>query len=290
MTPRMSASVPLTMSVPSGEIAVEAAPLDAVIIAAGFGSRLRDLGPSKPLTLVEGIALLEIGIRQAAAAGIRRVTVVTGHEAERVEAALPLFARRAGIAVRAARIDDWSRPNGHSVMAGTAQVAGPFLLMMADHIFSTPILRSLTQQGSDDRGVTLAIDRRVAGPFIDPEDATWVRTHLDGRIEAIGKTIASYDAVDCGAFLATDELRTAIARAIAEGRPGSLSDGMQILAEQGRAATMDIGGHWWIDVDDPHMHGLAGQGIRDHLPDLFRPAAPASLRPDASMVQHVQVI
>ncbi len=267
-------------------IAAQAVPLDAVIIAAGFGSRLRDLGLSKPLTPVSGMALLEIGIRQAAAAGIRRVTVVTGHEAEKVEAALPLFARRAGITVRTARIDDWSRPNGYSVMAGAAQVVDPFLLMMADHIFSTPILRALARQGSDDRGVTLAIDRQVAGPFIDPDDATWVRTDPDGRIQAIGKTIATYNAVDCGAFLATAELGAAIARAIAEGRPGSLSDGMQILAEQGRAATMEIGGHWWIDVDDPHMHALAEQGIRDHLPDLFPPKDRANQPP----VQRVQTV
>lgn len=274
----------------SSGIHPQAAPSDAVIIAAGFGSRLRDLGPSKPLTPVEGVALLEIGIRQAAAAGIRRVTVVTGHQAERVEAALPLFARRAGVTVRAARLDDWTRPNGYSVMAGAARIEGPFLLMMADHIFSTSILRALAQQGADDRGVTLAIDRRVAGPLIDPEDATWVRTRLDGRIQAIGKTIATYDAVDCGAFLATSELTAAIDQSIAEGRPGSLSDGMQILAERGRAATMDIGGHWWIDVDDPHMHALAEKGIRDHLPDLFRLAERASHPADWPQVQRVGIV
>lgn len=268
----------------------QAAPSDAVIIAAGFGSRLRDLGPSKPLTLVQGVALLEIGIRQAATAGIRRVTVVTGHEAERVEAALPLFARRAGVTVEAVRLDDWSRPNGYSVMAGASHIADSFLLMMADHIFSTSILRSLSRQGSDDRGVTLAIDRRVAGSLIDPEDATWVRTRLDGRIQAIGKTIATYDAVDCGAFLATPELNAAIAQAIAGGRPGSLSDGMQILADRGRAATMDIGGHWWIDVDDPHMHGLAETSIRDHLPELFRSADHTSRPPGPVPAQSARIM
>jgi hypothetical protein len=32
---------------------------------------------------------------------------------------------------------------------------------------------------------------------------------------------------------------------------------MQRLADQGRAATMDIGASWWLDVDDPRAHALA---------------------------------
>ena len=55
--------------------------MDALIIAAGFGSRLRDLSDSKPLTPVAGVPLIELGVRQAHAAGAGRVTVVTGHEA-----------------------------------------------------------------------------------------------------------------------------------------------------------------------------------------------------------------
>ena len=45
--------------------------MDALIIAAGFGSRLAALSPSKPLTPVAGVPLLELGVRQAAAAGAR---------------------------------------------------------------------------------------------------------------------------------------------------------------------------------------------------------------------------
>lgn len=231
--------------------------MDALIIAAGFGSRLRDISDSKPMTPVAGIPLLELGVRQAKAAGVKRVVVVTGHEADRLEAALPALSARAGIPVVASRVDDWSRPNGWSVMAGASAIAGDYLLMMSDHIFSDPILTRLARQGGTDRGVTLAIDRHTDSPLVDPEDATWVQTGERGFIRAIGKTIPEYDAVDCGAFLATPELAQAIAAAIAEGKAGSLSEGMQRLADAGRAATMEIEGAWWLDVDDPHMHALA---------------------------------
>lgn len=243
--------------------------MDALIIAAGYGSRLADISPSKPLTPVAGIPLIELGVRQAAAAGAARVVVVTGHEADRLEAFLPGLSERAGIPVVSERLDDWSRPNGWSVMAGAARIEGDYLLMMADHVFSAEILSGLAAQGSPERGVTLGIDYRVDSPLVDPEDATWVKHDEGGRIVAIGKTIPEYDAVDCGAFLATPELAQAIGAAISDGKAGSLSDGMQRLADAGRAWTWDIGQAWWIDVDDPKFHALAEQQAPRELPGIY---------------------
>ena len=243
--------------------------MDALIIAAGFGSRIADLSESKPLTPVCGVPLIEIGVRQAMAAGIDRVVVVTGHKADMLEAFLAGLSQRLGIAIVPVRLTDWSTPNGHSVIAGATRCDGDYLLMMADHMFEADILARLMAEGAADRGVTLAIDRRVDNPLVDPDDATWVRTDATGRILAIGKTIAPYDAVDCGAFLATPELSAAIRDAIAVGKPGSLSDGMQILADCGRAATMDIEDAWWLDVDDPRAHALAEEMAHWHLGPTF---------------------
>ncbi|MBS0254403.1 MAG: NTP transferase domain-containing protein [Proteobacteria bacterium] len=247
--------------------------MDALIIAAGFGSRLAALSPSKPLTPVAGVPLLELGARQAVAAGAQRVVVVTGHEAERVEAFLPELAAKISAPVEAARVADWSKPNGWSVMAGAERISGDYLLMMADHVFAAPLLAGLAGAGGADRGVTLAIDRATTSELIDPDDATWVETAPDGRIVAIGKTIPRWNAVDCGAFLATPELAEAIRGAIAAGKAGSLSEGMQRLADAGRAQTHDIGagpGAWWMDVDDPRAHALAEQLAPRYLPECYR--------------------
>ena len=247
--------------------------MDALIIAAGYGSRLREISDSKPLTPVAGVPLLELGVRQARAAGVERVVVVTGHQGVEVEKFLPALSQRVGIPVVSERVQHWSTPNGHSVMAGAARITKmggtDYLLMMADHIFEGGILDRLARTGTKSRGVTLAVDRRLDNPLIDPDDATWVKTDADGRIDAIGKTISDYDAVDCGAFLATPELTAAIAAAIAEGKPGSLSDGMQRLADLGRAATMDIGQAWWLDVDDARAHALAEQEAPVRLSSLY---------------------
>lgn len=247
--------------------------MDGLIIAAGQGTRIRALSASKPLTPVCGMALLEIGLRQFAAAGLSRAIVVTGYRAADIEEQLPAFSRAAGIDVCAVRAADWTQPNGHSVLAGAAMIRGDFLLAMADHIFDAGLLRRLIRQANGDRGVTLAVDRRIDSPLIDPDDATYVRTDIAGRIVAIGKDVRPADAVDCGAFLATGELFSAIGQAIAAGRPGSLSDGMQFLANHGRAATMDIGKSWWLDVDDPKAHMLAEEQAPRHLAEVFSAVA-----------------
>lgn len=243
--------------------------MDALIIAAGYGSRLADLSPSKPLTPVAGVPLIEIGVRQAMQAGVTRVVVVTGHRADMLEAFLADLSVQVGIDIVPVRLSDWSTPNGHSVLAGATRCEGNYLLMMADHMFEADILARLLEEDRADRGVTLAIDRRIDNPLVDPDDATWVKMDDEGRITAIGKTISPYDAVDCGAFLATPELALAIRDAIAEGKPGSLSDGMQRLADAGRAGTMDIEDAWWMDVDDPRAHALAEELAPWHLAHTF---------------------
>ena len=243
--------------------------MDALIIAAGYGSRLREISDSKPLTPIAGVPLIELGVRQAKAAGVERVVVVTGHQAIEIEKFLPTLSGRVGIPVVSQRVQHWSTPNGYSVIAGAARIEGEYLLMMADHIFGDGILDKLAKTGTKSRGVTLAVDRRVTNPLVDPDDATWVKMDADARIEAIGKSLTDYDAVDCGAFLATPELAASIQAAIAEGKSGSLSDGMQRLADAGRAATMDIGEAWWLDVDDPRAHALAEELAPRQLTSIY---------------------
>ena len=164
--------------------------MDALIIAAGAGSRLRQVAHSKPLAPILGTALIEISVMQAARAGVRRAVVVTGYRAQAVEAALPLISRRAGIPVEPERIDDWLLPNGHSVMAGASLIDGNYLLLMADHIFADPILSDLLAHGTPENGVTLAVDRRTNGKLIDPDDAEdrarhapTLRERLEGALQ-----------------------------------------------------------------------------------------------------------
>ena len=237
---------------------------EAIILAAGYGSRLAGLSSSKPLARVLGTSLIEIAVRQLRDAGVTRIVTVTGHDAERLEAELKRLETALGVEIVPVRLKDWSRPNGWSVIAGAREVSGPFLLVMADHIFGDGLLAGLAGQSLEACDCILATDR-VENPLVDPEDATWVSTRADGSIARIGKSIASFDHVDCGAFLANEKLPAAIKQAIASGKPGSLSDGMQVLADRSGAQTHDIDGAWWIDVDDPRAHAQAEREAAHHL-------------------------
>jgi choline kinase len=235
--------------------------MNCLILAAGLGSRLRGTSESKPLTPVGGVPLIEHVIRRAAAGGATRFLVVTGFQAERVEAFLAELQFRLALPIGWERTDDWTLPNGHSVLAGAAALNGDYLLSMADHLFDPDIVTTLLKRRG--KGVILAVDRHLAGPLLDIEDATKVEVATDHRIVQIGKAISPYNAIDTGLFLATPALAEAIRADIAAGGGGSLSEGMQRLADAGLAAAVDIGAARWIDVDSPAMLELAEAFVRD---------------------------
>ena len=221
--------------------------MHCLILAAGHGSRLRGVSESKPLTPVAGRPLIAHVIEAARGAGAAAFTVVTGHQAGRVEAFLAALEMPVGCV----RLDDWDKPNGHSVLAGAARIDGDYLLLMSDHLFDPEIARRAVAAGRESgAALTLAVDRDWRRESLDLDDAT--KVGLDGdRIVAIGKALPSFDAVDTGIFYATPALAEAIGAAVDAGKAGSLSDGVQRLADAGQARVADATGLFWLDVDDP---------------------------------------
>jgi choline kinase len=228
-----------------------------LIIAAGLGSRLRALAPSKPLAEVHGVPLIEHVVAAARTAGFRDFVIVTGYAAEAVESRLDRLAAQLGVAVETVRIRDWERPNGFSVLAAGPRLDGPFALLMSDHLFDPAILARLVAAHRPGAALTLAVDEDVASPILDLDDATKVARGPGGRIAAIGKALEDYDCVDTGIFVANPALLEAIEASVAAGGAGSLSEGVQRLADAGVAFAAPIGGRWWIDVDDAAAHARA---------------------------------
>jgi choline kinase len=224
--------------------------MQCLIIAAGQGTRLRSLAPSKPLAEIEGVPLLGHIVRAAKAGGATSFRVVTGYEAEAIEAFLPHLSRSAGVPIEPVRNPDWLRPNGLSVLAAAPHLADEFLLLMADHLFDPEIVEGLLADRAPDAALTLAADYHHDNPELDLDDATKLLVGHDGRIRRIGKTISDYNAIDTGIFHATTGLLEALRLSLEEGGSGSLSEGVQRLAEDGNAFAHDIGEAWWIDVDD----------------------------------------
>jgi choline kinase len=234
--------------------------MQCLIIAAGEGSRLRSRAASKPLAEIAGRPLIEHIVRRARAAGATRFLVVTGYRPEPIESFLAELSRREGVEIETVRNEDWRRPNGISVLAAASRIEEKFLLLMSDHLFDPAMLASLIA-AEPDAALTLAVDYGIDNPLIDLDDATKVVVGEGRRIVRLGKALAQYDAIDTGLFRAGPALIGAIERSIADGGQGSLSEGVQRLADEGAARVHDVSGFWWLDVDDPRAIALAEEAL-----------------------------
>ena len=238
----------------------------AVILAAGLGSRIRD-GKQvlpKPLVSVGGVPLLKRTILTARAAGVHRFVIVLGCQGEEVRASLEHDPDLEAVELIWVVNEDYRLKNGVSVLAAAPYVRGEFFLTMADHVVQPEIFRRLQSCPADD-GVVLAVDYKLDS-ILDMDDATKVRVRSsggesgdwrDGFIAEIGKTIPSYDAIDTGVFRCDPALFDALGHTLEQAGDVSLSDGIQALARRGKARVADIGTAWWQDVDNLEMRGHA---------------------------------
>ena len=226
----------------------------AIILAAGMGTRLRDRAPSKPLCEVAGRALVDHALVNLAAAGLARAIVVTGYEAERVEAHL---AGPQPLAIETVRTRDWREPNGVSALAAAPLIDRPALLAMCDHLVE-PALYARMAASDPGAGLTLGIDRRLGHPWVDPLDVTCVATE-DGAIVAIGKEMTPHDCYDTGVFAVGTDFFATLA-----GLPSpSISNAVTALAARGQARAVDCSDLAWLDVDDANAHDQAEAWLGD---------------------------
>ena len=223
---------------------------DALVLAAGNGDRFRNgTRQSKLLQQIFGEPIILRTLGAARDAGVTRVEVVLGYQADRlratIEAGLP-----AGLQVHFSYNFEWHLENGVSVLAAESELGDRrFALLMGDHLFEPPVLaRLLAEPAAADESL-LAIDSRPAPPDVAAE-ATKVRLAGDrrDRIVAIGKALEQYDALDTGMFVCAPSLFAAIRRA-RRGGDTTLSGGIRELAALGLMRGVDIGNADWYDID-----------------------------------------
>ena len=235
-----------------------------LILAAGAGTRLGGDVGSKPLHRVGGLPLIERAIVTAHRAGLTDIVVVTGHEADTLESFLEALSDRRGLSIRPIRNDGWEAGNAASLLAAKDHLAGPFVLLMADHVFDRAILTDLLTSPPVDADVVLACDDSIAdNPWVVDEEAVKVRIQ-DGRILAIGKELESYDAYDTGIFLCHPAIFAAADEGMQHG-DASLSGTIGRLASKGRAAVIPVGSRVWVDVDTKQDQATAERFLYGEL-------------------------
>ncbi len=228
-------------------------PKVGVVLAAGNGLRMKAGGVPmpKPLLKVGGLHLIERAVLTLRFAGLDRIRVVTGNQADVLEEAIHGMPNLRGLPIELVHAEDFQRGNGASLRAGAFGLDEPFLVTMADHVLSVQMVRELVSAaGADSRVPHLLVDPDPDNVF-DLDDATKVRTK-NGAIASIGKELDSYDVIDTGVFHFPGWTAREINQAVEEGA-NSVSEIVARLMAMGRFGTVVASNPIWQDVDTPAM-------------------------------------
>ncbi|MGB9906091.1 MAG: NTP transferase domain-containing protein [Candidatus Saccharicenans sp.] len=224
--------------------------MKALIIAAGQGQRLSAICPSKPLLPVGRRPLIDWVIGGLQTVGVKEMVVVTGYNRENLENHLRTTVSPEEVKLTLVYNDHWQKENGLSVYCARPLLKEPFFLLMSDHIFDPAILELMLKIELKKDEVILAVDTRIHNhPYVDLDDVTRVLVE-EGKIRDIGKGLRAYNAFDTGIFLCQPVLFEALEQSQSLAGDYSLSGGVRVLASRGQARAMEIGDHFWIDIDD----------------------------------------
>jgi 1L-myo-inositol 1-phosphate cytidylyltransferase len=233
--------------------------MQAVILAAGMGSRIRDLGSPKPLVVLNGKPLIEHVMERLKQAGVDRFVVVTGYDRQVIEPALDELASRRNWIIATAYNPDWQKPNGVSLLSARKLLGPKFLLTMSDHIVDPALTRMVLDAAKTDARAVLGVDYDLSNPLVDLEDVTRVVAEND-TIKRIGKLIEPYNGFDTGVFVGTKALLDTLETMQAQGICPSLSEAVQAMPDP--ILAVDVTGKMWVDVDDINTFERASALIR----------------------------
>lgn len=248
----------------------------AIILAAGFGSRLKADEGHKLLAEVGGRPMLAWHLDNFIRLGVRYVTVVTGYENEvlsRAVAAHMSDELSQEIKVSCAYNPDFKTSNGISVLAGVDGFIGsddasgaaaiPFWLTMSDHLFDPALFAYLREDfiPHDSTQGMLVVDRKL-DTIYDMPDATKLSVNSAGSLLGISKELEDFNLVDAGLFWCADGFVQALREERATRGDCSTSDAVRRLDAAGQFAYWDLGPYLWQDVDTP--------GARAHAEKLVQ--------------------
>jgi choline kinase len=227
-----------------------------MVLAAGAGRRLRpdtDALPKALLPVAGETTILDIALRNLAAAGLNEIAVVVGHAADKIADRVGAMEHAHGVSltlVHNDRASDWN--NAYSLWLAREHFAHGALLVNGDTVHPVSVEKTLlAARGA--AGVILAVDNVK---HLGDEEMKVVLSER-GLLARITKRMdpAQADGEYIGATLIESDTALQLADALeATWRrdPGLYyEDGYQELAERGgEIAVAPIGVVDWVEVDD----------------------------------------
>jgi choline kinase len=233
--------------------------MQVIIMAAGLGSRLKDLTTATPKAMIEvgGKPLIDYALAFARAAGGDRRIVVGGF------CHADVAARVAQVAPDAVIVEnrDYRKGNLLSLLAGKRElVPGGFLVMNTDHVYK-PAIASVVAEAC-----TAAVEVTAFCDFDRELGADDMKVQLDEqrRVTAMAKPLPTWDGGYVGMTFVPanrrDDYFAACERVLAERGDASHAEVVLVeLARTQRPVIADISGHGWLEIDEPHERNHAEQ-------------------------------
>lgn len=245
--------------------------MNAIILAAGIGSRLRPLTDSRPKTMVKvnGTPMIGHIIRSLLDDGVHRVVICTGYRAEIIKDYCTAEFPGAPI-VFVDNPDFLTTNNMFSLYLAREHLKGECFVMNADLKFDPGVIPLLRAQ----KGTAFAVDQ---GRYIEESMKVVVR---DGRVRAIAKTIKPDESYGCSIDvykiaaadgpLLVDEMRRIIE---VEGSRNQWTELMlHRLCADGRlqVTPANIGKLRWYEIDNFEDLAVAEMLFNERLEELRR--------------------
>ncbi len=226
-----------------------------LVLAAGAGRRLRPYTDALPKALVpvDGeTTIMDISLRNLAAAGLTDVTIVVGYCADAVEERVDGFQRKYGVTISLVHNDkaeEWN--NAYSMWLARRYFADGVLMVNGDTVHPVSVEETLLANRGP--AVLLAVDTEKS--LADEEMK--VTLHADGRLARITKLMDP--ALAYGEYIGATLVEPAGAEPLADAlettwrRDPQLyyEDGFQELSDRGGdVRTTAIGSVPWVEVDN----------------------------------------
>ena len=221
--------------------------MKGIIIAAGYGSRLKALTANTPKSLIEieGKSIITYPIDALLAAGISDISIVVGYRADVIIS----YIEKLYPSINFSYNKDYDGDNALSVFAARSFIGtDPFVLAMGDHLISSSLVTTLLSDSTITR--TLCVDSESKNAS-QVNDGTRVMADSKGRIIEIGKDLKDWQSIDTGLFMMDSEVLDNIKHLMArQGKNVTISEVVQHMADNGRHfQTCDVSGQFWADVD-----------------------------------------
>ncbi|RLF14708.1 MAG: hypothetical protein DRJ66_05550 [Thermoprotei archaeon] len=218
---------------------------EAIILAAGLGTRIRSHAGDtpKPLVKVLGIPLITYSLASLLNAGVKHFYIVVNPKSH---APIAQFIDAIGIDAQIIVNEKPERGNGYSLILGMEFVRDMFFLSMSDHIYD-PRIPNILLRSANEFDVIIGVDSSPS--YISVNEATKVLVNKGMALD-IGKHIPKYTHIDIGLFIMKKELYDLYRDYAKRNRIVELSSLIKHSINSGKqVAIADINGLPWIDID-----------------------------------------